>query len=484
MATTSLKLSTKTDANGRSQVIVKLTISRTNRPCFKSGVFISPDWYKPIQEKSKGFVYGVVIPKKGRLNVLEVREAEQAKSDLDSFISRLTAVCNALNGKVEMTHEAIEDAMSLTQGMEASTITYQTIIDVEKQREKQEQESSTNKTFFEWMDYYLKSKELSDGRKRGFRVLVRMLARYQGFVRMTGKERKDFTLNIHTLDKDEIEGIFEFIANERALSEEYPEIFKVLLDQYPVEFSPKHKKNAIEERGRNAVIERKKGLKSFFNWLNANGYTTNRPFDNIEIGTPAYGTPFFLSLEERNIVADAKLSTKHLETQRDIFIFQCLVGCRVGDLLKLGKDNVKNGVLQYIPRKTKDHKPVVVSVPLNDRAKALVEKYEGVDAKGRLFPFISSQKYNDAIKEILTICDIKRKVTILNPTTGEEEQRPINQIASSHMARRTFIGNLYQKVKDPNLIGSLSGHVEGSQAFVRYRDIDLNIKKETVSLID
>lgn len=75
-------------------------------------------------------------------------------------------------------------------------------------------------------------------------------------------------------------------------------------------------------------------------------------------------------------------------------------------------------------------------------------------------------------------------VTVLNPTTGAEEKRPLNEIASSHLARHTFIGNLYKKVKDPNLVGSLSGHKEGSKAFARYRDIDEDIKKELVNLLD
>ena len=75
-------------------------------------------------------------------------------------------------------------------------------------------------------------------------------------------------------------------------------------------------------------------------------------------------------------------------------------------------------------------------------------------------------------------------VTILNPTTGKEEKRPLNELASSHLARRAFIGNLYKKVKDPNLIGSLSGHTEGSRAFARYRDIDDDMKQELVDLLD
>lgn len=51
------------------------------------------------------------------------------------------------------------------------------------------------------------------------------------------------------------------------------------------------------------------------------------------------------------------------------------------------------------------------------------------------------------------------------------------------MARRSFIGNLYKQVQDPNLIGSMSGHVEGSRAFARYRQIDDDIKKNIISLL-
>ncbi len=49
-------------------------------------------------------------------------------------------------------------------------------------------------------------------------------------------------------------------------------------------------------------------------------------------------------------------------------------------------------------------------------------------------------------------------VTVLDQQTRQEIQRPLYEVASSHMARRTFIGNIYKKVKDPNLVGALSGH--------------------------
>jgi integrase len=152
-------------------------------------------------------------------------------------------------------------------------------------------------------------------------------------------------------------------------------------------------------------------------------------------------------------------------------------------LKKLNKTHYINGAIEYIPRKTKDGRPVTVRVPLNDTAHEILKRYEGNDGNS-LLPFISEQKYNDAIKKIFELAEVTRIVTVINPTTREEEKKPISEIASSHMARRTFIGNLYKKVKDPNLVGSLSGHKEGSKAFARYRDIDEDMKKELVTLLD
>ncbi|MCI6372808.1 MAG: site-specific integrase [Paraprevotella sp.] len=170
--------------------------------------------------------------------------------------------------------------------------------------------------------------------------------------------------------------------------------------------------------------------------------------------------------------------------QRDIFIFHCCIGCRISDLMRLTPANIINGYVEYIASKTKADRSDVIRVPLTQRAKDILEKYKDVEKDGKILPFISSQKYNVAIKKIFKTCGITRIVTVLNPTTGEEEQRPIDEIASSHLARRTFVGNLYKKVKDPNLVGALSGHKEGSRAFARYREIDDDLKKEMIGFIE
>ena len=63
------------------------------------------------------------------------------------------------------------------------------------------------------------------------------------------------------------------------------------------------------------------------------------------------------------------------------------------------------------------------------------------------------------------------------------KKHPINEIGSSHMARRTFIANIYNKVPDPNVIGSMTGHVEGSRAFSRYHTIEEKVKKDLVDIL-
>ena len=74
-------------------------------------------------------------------------------------------------------------------------------------------------------------------------------------------------------------------------------------------------------------------------------------------------------------------------------------------------------------------------------------------------------------------------VPVLDTITRKTEMKPICDVASSHMARRTFVGNLYKQVKDPNLVGKLSGHAEGSRAFARYRDIDDEMISDMTKLL-
>ena len=87
-------------------------------------------------------------------------------------------------------------------------------------------------------------------------------------------------------------------------------------------------------------------------------------------------------------------------------------------------------------------------------------------------------------KEVFTRAGVTRNVVVRNSLTGEQEIRPINEIASSHMARRTFTGIIYKLFKDQALVSELTGHAPGSRAFARYREIDQEMRREMVSALD
>lgn len=220
-------------------------------------------------------------------------------------------------------------------------------------------------------------------------------------------------------------------------------------------------------------------VKSFWRYCIKMGYTNNNPFLRFEIEPEVYGQPIYITKEERDTLYYLHIPDERLRKTRDIFVFQCLVGCRVGDLIRLKKENVVNGAIEYIPRKTKDERPVIARVPLCPKAQSIIDRYTTQEDE-KLLPFISPQKYNDYIKELFKFANITRTVTRLNPLTRQEERVSIADIASSHMARRTFIGILHRKVKN-EVIGSMSGHSANSKAFSRYYHIEDDTKRDAVN---
>ncbi|WP_319589643.1 site-specific integrase [uncultured Draconibacterium sp.] len=320
-------------------------------------------------------------------------------------------------------------------------------------------------TYFEIFDEFLNQHNVSEGRKAHFRVLKRSLQRYELYKRVK--------LDIDTIRKDQLSDIKNFLRDEPNVYEERPEIYKMV---------PESKKP--RPRGYNYLVSMMKLYRTFCLWLVRSKLTHNNPFENYSIDAERYGTPIYITIKERNHLYNYDLSSRPgLAIQRDIFVFHCLVGCRVGDLFSLKKNSVIDGAIEYVARKTKDERPDTIRVPLNTIALEILEKYKDTESD-KLLPFISEQNYNLDIKEMFEIAGLTRIVTVLNTHTREEEKLPLNKVASSHMARRTFIGNLYKQVKDPNLIGSMSGHKEGSRAFARYRDIDEDMKQDLVKLLE
>lgn len=456
MAAIYKRLSTKVQADTNlAEVLISLRNGKDYFVRAKSGIFVTADNFRNGE---------IVVNRRKVGNDVKYHE-EQLK--------KMNELCTYILGKVADTPKE-----------QINTVWFKEVVVKFNHPEKYAPKVEAKMSFYDLAEEYLAKKEFSYDHTKAIRVLIRDVARYVGFVRATDKSRKDFDFDVDKVTRADIEDFLDYLRNEKELSEEYPKIFDKLLRQYPIGVRKGQTKLVI--RGDNTIVKLTKKLKAFFVWLYDSDKTKNRPFDGIKIGSEKFGTPYYISISERNQIAEYNLSgCKRLEAQRDIFVFQCFVGCRVGDLIKLTSENVIGGMLVYAPHKTKDEgeQTLQARVPLHPKAMALIEKYKGVDANGRLFPFISPQKYNEAIKEIFTEVGINRNVVVRNPKTGENEIKPINEIASSHLARRTFVGNAYFKVSDPNIIGKMSGHVEGSKAFSRYRKIEDSTLQDVINQI-
>ena len=466
MAQTNYYLGKTTNNAGESEINLRLYVSRDIRLRIGSGIW--------LDRKRWGKKNDINIP------IIQGEEREQ----LLEKRARLKALTDLLEQEINTS----PDKSTITSDYLRKVVT--------KFHKPSKAKKEFEKSFFDVIDVYLSTHKLSEPRLKNFRVLVRCLHRFELFKRKdTGR---GFTLTFANLSTEVLRQIEDFLSDEQHVFRKYPEIYEQcpysvkIAAKTPARKRPpildtegnKVPKGMPKPRGQNSVADLLTRFRAFTLWAIDNGYTTNSPFKHFAIGEIVYGTPIYISNDERNKLLETDLSDdKEVEIQRDIFVFQCLVGCRVSDLYKMTHRSIINGAVEYIARKTKEDRPITVRVPLNDTALKLIAKYQDY-SRDSLFPFNTEQDYNRKIKVAFLRAGLDRVVTVLDQQTRQEVQRPLYEVASSHMARRTFIGNIYKKVKDPNLVGALSGHKEGSKAFARYRDIDEEMKKELISFLD
>ena len=237
-----------------------------------------------------------------------------------------------------------------------------------------------------------------------------------------------------------------------------------------------------EGNGQNTTATKLKALRAFIRYAVTQGWMTSNPFDKYTAPSEVYGSVTYLTAEERDIIAAAELPTP-LARQRDIFVFQCWTGCRVSDLYALKRENItKDGFLQYIPGKTSRSRPVVVRVPLSPAALAILERYK-LHAVG-IFPFISTDKYNEAIRRIIRLAGVDRLVIVQDPKTLRPKTVRLSDIATSHIARRTFAANAFAATGSERIVSSMTGHSARSAAFERYTDVTDEMKRTALNFAD
>ncbi len=163
------------------------------------------------------------------------------------------------------------------------------------------------------------------------------------------------------------------------------------------------------------------------------------------------------------------------ELVKDIFLFQCAIGCRYSDIpffqVKHFDFDKKTEAFTWRQQKTNSW----VSVPSNSISRAVFIKYSaGKSLTQKLFPQLSNQKFNKTLKYVLKDLNFNRLVNYpkkIGSKVVNEEDRCLWELISSHSGRRTFIKNMADLgTMDTKTLMTLSGHKTYSE-FEKYLSV-------------
>ena len=168
----------------------------------------------------------------------------------------------------------------------------------------------------------------------------------------------------------------------------------------------------------------------------------------------------FLTESEIELIEKYKPKT---DCERDVkaaFLIECYLGARRSDVLELNSDNIVDGRIVYVSKKTHTQ----CSVPIHKN----LMKYLNYKPK----------KTHDRAVANRTIQKICQNVGIIDEVQifyhGKMQKKPKYKFVGSHTARRSFCSNLAQRGVDIYTIASLAGHSQNITMTQRYIIPDTN----------
>ena len=228
------------------------------------------------------------------------------------------------------------------------------------------------------------------------------------------------------------------------------------------------------------VVHDLKALQAFFRELEDTGEIRQSPFRKISgekrrsIMHVMYDAPFFLKAEEFRKVLGTPVPAA-LQKTKDIFVLNCALGCRISDLLRLTMDKVsvtEDGIpfIHYIPAKTARAQLTnqEIQTPLIRPALEIIRRTRL--AFSACNPKYEKQVYNRSLRALLKHCGIDRQVSLYDAEAGDNLYKPLYEVASSKLARKTHV-DMLTKVQVNYYAAGL--HREGSEAVFRYTNLEL-----------
>ena len=178
----------------------------------------------------------------------------------------------------------------------------------------------------------------------------------------------------------------------------------------------------------------------------------------------------------KHIITGTERQIKKYTEIRDLFILQCLVGQRIGDMQKFfNGDNEMDeeaGTISIIQQKTKAR----AIIPLLPLAKEIISKYEN---KELLYFKERKSIVNEALKEVAEQAGLDEPITY--EENGIKQTQPLYKLLHTHTARHTFITILCRKGIPKETVIIATGHEDTKMIDKVYSHLNSKDKAKKVS---
>lgn len=212
----------------------------------------------------------------------------------------------------------------------------------------------------------------------------------------------------------------------------------------------------------NTIAKYVKTIKSFMNWSEKKGYTSNLAHKSFQLKEQE-GEIYFLTLDELMKLYRMPLQIEALDRVRDVFCFGCFTGLRYSDIQNLTSANIRNGFINLTTIKTQEKN----NIPLNSLALDILNKYS--DGCIKSLPTISNQKMNEHLKELGKLAGFTRPVLQVRfrGAMRLEKSIPLHEVLTTHVARKTFITNSIYLGMNSEAVMEITGQ-KTRKAYKRY----------------
>lgn len=420
MATINFELSKQVDkSTKKSQVLVRVSISRSFRVGGKTGLFISPkDWDAKAMHVRK-------------ISRIENRDKQQELEDLRAQLDRIKEHI----GRTIIDAKGLDKMTDKKDRQDWIEYTIASFYDptVKLQRVK-------NLTFKEFAKIYCKVRSQEEEWPLAKRSVMNQKKKWDHptYDKLSAVQTQIDKMNGHLKMED---------------------ITSATLDEYQSFLIKKGYKNSTVE---NHVMYFKQILK----WANDRGYLKHGQ-EVLTHKTPTLKLAprkavIFLKWDEFETLYNFEFpaNKKYLELTRDRFCFCCLTSLRHSDLDILRRanfDNPKNPTkITFISKKTNDG----LTIFLVPQAVELYKKYLDIPTGGLAFPKKSNQKMNKNLKEIAEMLGLTREVEVMQYCGKKPiyKTAPLCEVIGTHAARRTFVVHALEQGMSPEMVMTFTGH--------------------------